>query len=118
MEDRVLMGRIIIKADKAADLYMEWSSVVEAPTWVGTRDEALKDGFEEVRLARADEKGSSCLDMDEGFWEDTGTIYKQQGWLPRENFLPFAQRFLESEPFTPDVSDLLKPFDDDILPED
>lgn len=69
------MGRQIVKVAPDVDAYLEWSSIVDAPVWAGTRDELLEylvgehehrgavdlRDVEAVRerIARADETGSS-----------------------------------------------------------
>lgn len=123
------MGSQIIKVSPDRDLYMEWSSIVEAPTFFGTRAETAvylaepKQGLHETtiahedaveqRLARADLTGSSAYSPLGCDWDDHGEIYQQQGYLPRARFGEFADRFLAAgEDAEPDVSDLLEPFED------
>jgi hypothetical protein len=127
------MGRFIIEADPDVDLYCEWSSIVEAPTWIGSRSElvgylaehsfdgsgdckAMRPEDIEERLARVDETGTSIAfrigPHAEGSWGDTGLIYQQQGVLPRNRLAEFLQRFLDNRPADVDVSDLLDPFED------
>jgi hypothetical protein len=120
------MGSQIIKISRDDDLYMEWSSIVEAPTWFGTRAETLEylagnDGNREMRpadthesrLARADETGSSGYRPWGCTWDYYGKIYMQRGVLPRSAFAEFARRWLAAEGDTePDVADLLEPFED------
>ena len=116
------MGSCVIKAAKDRDLYCVWSSIVEAPTYIGTREEMrrhLGPGGEE-RLSRADQFGTSALgwsspgdtpvaDLD-GAWEDTGLIVDQRGVLRRDKMADF----LEVYPFEPDRAyALLEPFDDE-----
>lgn len=124
------MGNIIIKAAKDLDLYCEWSSVVDAPTFIGTRDEVLRHltGYRssygqsdpaEVRVARADKTGTSAkrdprapgytgpLD---GEWNDTGFVVEQRGWLPRASMA----RFLELYAVNVDAAyEVLEPFEND-----
>lgn len=52
----------IVKAARDADLYCEWSTVVDAPVLIGTRAEFLNeyDASVEPRLERADEHGTSA----------------------------------------------------------
>lgn len=116
------MPTIILKADPHVDLYVGWSSVVEAPVFVGTRAEALAyfagRGSEPVgaRLDRADRTGTSALWGDpprEGAWEDSGLIYMQQARLPRANLLALAQRYRDATTPHLDVADLLTPFEDE-----
>lgn len=95
------MGRIIVKADKNLDLYVEWSTIADGPTCVGSRKEMfhhLSKGDRhgvptaaevEKRLTVADLKGSSMIDMPEGYWEDEGFIpqtHQGQRWLRRSRF--------------------------------
>jgi len=116
------MPTILIKANPHVNLYVGWSSVVEAPVFVGTRAEAVRHfagrGSEPVeqRLERADSTGTSALWGDppyEGAWEDSGLIYMQQGILPRANLLALAQRYRDATTPYLDVADLLTPFEDE-----
>ena len=132
------MARFIMKASPTDDLYCEWSSIVEAPTWIGTRSELIaylsEHRFEgdrcqahapeeaEARIARVDQTGTSVRfrigPHIEGSWDDEGIIYQQQGMLPRSRLTAFLRRFIgasDGEPEwceDPDVSDLLDPFED------
>lgn len=123
------MGKPIIRADREHDLYVEWSSIVEAPTFIGTRAEMLRyltprsDPNEpglnlgrrhtdpEARLRRADETGTSSLPDPEydgppfGSWDDKGFIVEQKGWLPRERLYAYLT--------ADDPDNLLEPFEDD-----
>lgn len=115
------MGRQIIKVDRDRDLYMEWSSIVEAPTWFGNRvelfaylTEPVRGNHDEVetRIKRADETGSSGFRPFGCTWDDDGEIYEQRGMLPRARMLAFAERWLaQPESAAPDVTDLLELFD-------
>ncbi|MFG2210925.1 hypothetical protein [Streptomyces sp. NPDC048638] len=62
------MGRCIIKATHDKDLYLEWSSVVDACTMVGTRAEFLASGHREDALDRADRTGTSDRVAQLGSW--------------------------------------------------
>jgi hypothetical protein len=64
------MGRCIIKASRDEDLYLEWSSVVDACTMVGTRSEFLASGHREDALDRADRTGTSDRVAQFGGWDD------------------------------------------------
>lgn len=117
------MGKQIIKVAPDRDLYVEWSSVVEAPTAWGTRDwmvehlraTATGDGwtspFDQVeqRLRRADKAGTSAFECGCG-WDDAGEIYMQQGFLPRRRL---GELIAQYEAGTEAVSDLLEPFEDE-----
>jgi hypothetical protein len=122
------MGKQIIKAAPNRDLYMEWSSDVEAPTFLGTRADIAaylaepKRGLRETviadpdaieqRLQRADLTGSSGYPPFGCDWDDHGEIYKQQGYLPRAKFGEFADRYLAAgEDGEPDITDLLEPLE-------
>ncbi len=110
---------IVIKAAPDRDLYVGWSNVVEAPVWLGTRDDALGQGCPESRLRRADETGTSCKRDPEssytgpldGAWDDKGFIAEQRGWLPRARLGDYAVAYAEER--MEDCWDLLEPFDDE-----
>jgi hypothetical protein len=122
------MGKQIIKVSREADLYMEWSSIVDAPTWFGDRAETLEylagnDGNHEMqpadthesRLARADETGTSGYRPWGCTWDDHGVSYMRRGFLPRSAFGEFARRWLATGGDTePDVTDLLEPFETEV----
>lgn len=99
------MGRLIVKADKDLDLYIEWSTIVDAPTFIGTRQETLdyllkgdRHGIptrEEVaqRLTRTDLNGSSDMSCRDGWWDDAGFIPgtpKGQRWLKRGRLAAYS----------------------------
>ena len=101
------MGRIIIKASPDRDLYVEWSTVVEAPVFIGNRSETLKhlrreqEGGDapEVRLARVDETGTSAKGDYAWFgaWDDNGLVYEQRGSVPRERLGDFLDAYLRDD---------------------
>lgn len=111
--------RIVIKAAPDRDLYVGWSNVVEAPTWVGTRAQALEYGCPESRLRRADETGtsqrrdpmSSYTGPLDGAWDDTGFIAEQRGFLPRARLGDYAVAYAEGR--MEDCWDMLEPFDEE-----
>ena len=123
------MGSQIIKVSRERDLYMQWSSVVDAPTALGTRndmvtylDETSDIRWEEKRAAdiaerlnRADETGTSSRFVPFAVgWNDKGLIFQQRGWLPRGQFEAFADRVRANESISLDkidFSDLLEPFE-------
>lgn len=92
------MPRHIIKPDPNVDLYVEWSSVVDAPTAWGTA-EYLKLSPE--RKERADRTGTSSM---QGFddWEDGSIIVSEMGHcsgqylLPRKDLLAFINELPEA----------------------
>jgi hypothetical protein len=107
------MGREIIKCDKEVDFYMEWSSVVDGPVCIGTREQVLahlttyatkgQPRYEQdlaaqlSRLKQADEVGSSGWTD----WNSAGLILQRYGdmdlrfapfcWIERSSFLPVAR---------------------------
>lgn len=111
------MGSYIIKAAPDLDVYMEWSTVVEAPTFIGSRTAILthlhhiasrgrREGDSpEDRVRRADDTGTSalpnpklpsCAEPLEGAWDDAGFIVEQRGWLPRARLATFLALYLVS----------------------
>lgn len=87
------MGRYIMKADKDHDLYVEWSTVVDAP--VGWGPAASFSSLDVGRKARCDETGTSMHDPQWGGWEDDGMIVHNLGnrhgfyWLERDKLYAF-----------------------------
>jgi hypothetical protein len=114
------MGTIVVKPDRDKDLYVGWSSIVDAPVWWGSRAEVLQyladDGrgwsgdAPDIRLARADETGTSAYDKRDGGWDDEAFVYEQRGLLPRRR-LAEACHLLGANN-EPGVWDLLEPFED------
>lgn len=135
------MPTIVMKESPDSDFYIGWSSVVEAPVWGADREGALEilrresDPYlrddaphhPEQRLKRADETGTSSMWVttaaaespsfaahgypEDGSWEDTGAIYMQRGIVSRPNMFVLTRRILDDP--DADVTDLLKPFDDE-----
>lgn len=74
------MPRYLMKCQPDRDLYVEWTTVCDNATWVGTRAEALRlEQTDEERLRRTDETGTSTLwKVDgypvEGAWDDPTII--------------------------------------------
>lgn len=126
------MPSYVIRVDRDRDQYMYWSTIVEAPVFIGNREEMAAKLMQtaprgyatakeaEERIRRADETGTSAFGFrsggknwpGDGAWNDTSLIYQQQGSLPREKFAEFVDRYLSGDD-EPDVSDLLIPFEDD-----
>lgn len=87
------MPTYIIKVHPDRDAYMEWSTIVDAPTSIGTRADYLAEN-DETRLARTDLQGTSARHWKRQpprrqfcGWDDTeGPIYMQRGYLPRAHF--------------------------------
>lgn len=120
------MPTFIVKAEPDTDLYVLWSTVVDAPTFTGTRAEvtqhlAWQDGNRsaqqiEQRFARADAHGSSGIPpFNYGTWDgdpgDGDLMYQQQGFIRRHNFPEYAARLRITG--DPDPGHLLDPFEDD-----
>lgn len=127
------MGRFLIKCDPNVDLYLEWSTVVDAPVGVGTREQMenrmntpvrdevfMTKQAIESRLQRTDVTGSSYLDGSMGGWNDSGLIlhnvYPGAVFLPRRNFLAYAKLLLQDINARPDG--LTEPLEDDANEED
>lgn len=108
------MPSFILKTAPDENLYVEWSTIVDAPISWGSREQMKSWGVGEDRLARADQYGTSMCDPALPFdqqwfgWSDDGMIYDQQGWLPRHRLGDLVVRLSHEE----DVSDLLEPFED------
>lgn len=93
------MDHTIIKVDRAADLFMVWSSGVDNAVYVGSRAdiEVEWDNLGNASrvgplLDRAEQTGTSHPNGHYG-WTDNGTVVHNgpEGWLPRENFRAFAE---------------------------
>lgn len=99
------MPSYVLKADQNRDLYVEWSTIVDDATFIGTREEILtylqterpSSGIHapEARLQRADETGTSCLwrvagHAPTGAWGDTQLIVRQHGLLRRADLALYA----------------------------
>lgn len=119
----------VMKEAPDINFYVEWSSVVEAPTFGGTRDEMFAhlrtkphaaDNTPEMRLDRCDKTGTTSLWVgeagmldryaEEGAWNDGAFIYAQQGLVARRDVFVLTRRLLADG--DADVSDLLRPFED------
>jgi len=125
------MPTLIIKEAPDLDFYVEWSSVTEAPTAAGTREQMLahqhrqlwpSDNTPEMRLDRWDRTGTTAMwrhhagltdRPEEGSWDDHAFIYKQQGLIDRADIFTLARRLIADG--TADVTDLLRPFDDAVV---
>ncbi|MFG3710862.1 hypothetical protein [Micromonospora sp. NPDC047730] len=124
------MPSIVIKPDRDRDLYVYWSTVVEAPVAWGDRASmldhltsefrrhhpgAIPDSISDPgrRLDRADLNGTSAAGGFAFFgrWDDDGLIYEQRGILPRHH-LARACELLEAGQDA-EVWDLLEPFEDE-----
>ena len=105
------MPNYILKAEPDVDWYCRWSTIVDAPTDWGTREELTRSSSDpqEVtpeRFERADRNGTSArwpgsADADQPFgWRDSsfilseaGPAHREGGWwaLPRENLRKFCE---------------------------
>lgn len=127
------MPRQIIKADKRVDLYIEWSSVVEAPTFIGSREEMLRHLLNDYRpdteryiselahaqrrLDAADWLGTSAPKQWGCGWDDHGEVYQQKGVLLRSDMLTAAILWRHTGEKTSEsmIEALLEPFDANAL---
>jgi hypothetical protein len=100
----------ILKASPDLDLYCEWSSIVDAPVFIGTKQEILAylthyyghDSSREIVEAaeRSTRLGTSERDLNMGDWEDTGLAVqnfgsKRMDWLPRAKFAEFFSLYFK-----------------------
>ena len=119
------MGRQLIKCECDVDFYVEWSSIVDAPTFYGTREQMTAYLMHEyatgtrrwdfelsevnLRFERADEFGTSMFRPLGCGWEDEGEMYMPgHGTIPRAKIRELVERLDRDE----DVSDLLIPFEE------
>jgi hypothetical protein len=115
------MGTQIIKVAPGLDLYLEWSSVVDAPTAIGTRAEMaehlntprrgqfwMTEEQVERLLRRADETGSSAY-LPLGCTWGKSIMYQQDGTLSRAHLAKYAARLLDDIDAEP--TGLLEPFE-------
>lgn len=122
------MASIVVKASPDEDLYVYWSSITESPVFVGKRAEMLEylalherkpSDMPEVRVARADQCGTSALYPTrppyDGAWEDSGFIVEQRGWLPRARLGEFARLYAADDAA---CYALLEPFEDEAVKTD
>lgn len=113
------MPSYILRADQnEPPLYCMWSTVVDNITGIGSREEIQADHFfgpeatAEVRFDRADVRGTSDMSAEPffGAWDDELLMVEQLGLLPRTKLREYISRY-QKQPTAPDVSDLLRPFD-------
>lgn len=112
------MPSYVIKVDPSRDEYVYWSTVVEAPLFWGDAI-AMQSYLEQhaehgdgERIDRADEYGTSCMDLGNGLrfydWATDGLIYQQRGIVNRDDLWALCRRLDRNE----DAADLLRHFDD------
>lgn len=108
------MPTYIIKPERETDLYVWWSTIVDAPVGWGDRADALAHGTAEDRLERADRTGTSAnwtnwpaekmpYRYDDGepmILREQDDLDESEGcWLlPRANLLEFVKRRDAGEP--------------------
>lgn len=122
------MGNIVMKVDRDRDQYVIWSSVVDAPAFIGNRAETATELARDIprgyapaagnspedRLARADETGTSAVYGEppfDGAFDDSGMIVEQRGWLPRADFARFVDAVVADDMDA--AYGVLQPFEDD-----
>lgn len=115
------MGQYIIKPDIDLDFYIEWSTVVDNWTFMGTWYEMLDEGISKDRLTRAKETGSSSYDGNGDWYDEEITVHNlpekfyedlhndsMDGYftVTRSNLIDFV--FITSENTPYDKEELLK----------
>lgn len=100
---------LLVKAAPDQGLYVGWSTSVEAPVGVWSRESAIAYGFPPSRLERADENGSSDMSHGDGHWDDPGFVAEQRGWLKRDRLAKYAVLWLDGHHDA--AFDLLEPFE-------
>lgn len=106
------MGQVVVRAARDRDLYLVWSSVVDAPVAVGKRDWMVRYAKKEWRLrpadaeaalARADRDGSSDRAIRFGWWDDEFLPVVEgsppDGWyhIRRDRLVSFAEALLRED---------------------
>lgn len=111
------MPRFLMKVAPDRDAYVEWSTVVEAPTAIGSRAAFVAELGEE-RLAWTDAQGTSAQwfewlppTQQDGGWDDRGQIYQQRGFLPRARLADLYD-LLDADPNAEVPDEWLEPFED------
>jgi hypothetical protein len=113
------MGSIVVKPERYEDLYIIWSSIVEAPTYWGSRSELVREGPLWLKMEyfdRADACSSSSQIFPESWEEDWGLIFMQSGFIRRSRMKALVE-VMESRPDDgldyedPRVLALLEPLD-------
>lgn len=106
------MAQAIVRAAPDSELYLVWSSVVDAPVFVGVRDSIVKYATRDWRLtaaeaeaavARADADGSSDRVIRFGWWDDDHLPVMEgspsDGWyhIRRDRLVEYAQALLHDD---------------------
>lgn len=89
------MAYYILKPDRDVDLYVEWSTIVESVTAIGTRQEFLNEGTDAARLDRVDRVGSSALGPPGIYGYDDEALTAEQRILPREHLATYVVAVME-----------------------
>lgn len=109
------MPRYIIKPRQDEDVYVEWSTIVDAPVSdTMTRVEAVV-AHSEDRIARADECGHSWLWTREPWWDHTINVSEVQpcprGTIRHADAGRFAHALMAEDYDT--ATSYISPFDDE-----
>ena len=86
------MPHYIVKIDRDTDLYVNWSTIVDAPGAIGTREgladylrfTACEKAADAARFDRADATGTSSIDGFYG-WDEQEFIVEQRGLVKRSD---------------------------------
>lgn len=122
-----MSSAIVIKCHVNEDVYMVWNRVADGPEFAGNklalaaylhRDPNVAEEDIKARINRAELQGTSIkmtpdiwkYGAPDGHWNDSGFVYDQQGWLPRDRFYDFALAIINEE----DELVFLDPFEDDL----
>lgn len=97
------MPKYLIKPKRDVDFYIDWSTIVDDALAWSDRKGMLEMGYEEERLDRCDQKGTSAYFFAVG-WEgengEDGEVWRQEGFLLYENmqeFFELAEKFYAIE---------------------
>jgi hypothetical protein len=106
------VAQTIVRAARDSDLYIVWSSIVDAPVAVGHRAEMVAYAANEWRLdpdaaeaavVRADTNGSSDRVMRFGWWDDEHLLVMEgsptDGWyhISRDRLVEYAEALLRDD---------------------
>lgn len=112
------MSREIIQPVKDVNFYVEWSSVVDMPTFWGTWQDFLEDAVLEgwidrfdARMKRVDETSQSALWHTYSWDNDHEIIVQQAGTLRRSQLPAFIETLDDEGQLTEASKALLEPLD-------
>jgi hypothetical protein len=106
------VGQAIVRTSRDRDLYIVWSSIVDAPVAVGDRAEMvtyaeqdwkLDAAGAEAAVARADANGSSDCAIRFGWWDDEHLPVMEgspsDGWyrIRRDRLVEYAEAMLRDD---------------------